>query len=215
MLGESELTAAVTSLLTEHHVQVDHEQLDADTLLIQAQSVLLEQPINLLQGEYRVRKSRTAQRRWWWLSACLLFAWVTVNTALPWYHNHALETQSQHLTENIKASYREAFPDARNIPQPREQMQRKLVDLRQARASGGFLTYMAVSGAALKTLKNHTITAISYRGGEFNMDLRLQNLQDLDAIKQTLTRYPDIQLKVQNVSAAAGTISARLNLSRQ
>ncbi len=158
--------------------------------------------INLLQGSYSRREEWGRLLRPWKASAALLLAGlvlVGVTTGLNYYH---LAQQQVQLRAEIEAVYRKAFPKARRIVNPRAQMEQKLKQAK--RQAGGvntdFLAMFAETADVVRTTKGIKVNGASYRNGRLDLDLRADNLQILDGLKQALISSGLMSAEIQSAS---------------
>jgi len=158
--------------------------------------------INLLQGVYSRREEWGRLLRPWAASAALLLAGVIlvgVTTGLNYFH---LSAQREQLSAEIEAVYRTAFPQAKRIVNPRVQMEQKLTQLRRQAGGGNsdFLAMFAETADVVRAAKGINVHGASYRNGRLDLDLRADNLQILDSLKQSLVRGGLMSAEIQSAS---------------
>ena len=181
---------------------VQTETFAGDPLQLYAQGLEVD-AINLLQGDY----SRTGE--WgrvlkpWRATAALLLAGVIVSHVVMAVDYFRLSKESEALQARIEQTYREAFPNARRIVNPRAQMQQQLDQLQKTGAgSNRFLVLVGKSGKVLRGTKGIEITSANFRAGRLDVDLTATDLQLLDKLKQDLVQAGGLAVEIQ--SAAAG-----------
>lgn len=143
--------------------------------------------IDLLQGAYS--RSREWGKLWqpWRASAALLLVGVVLVHLVQGVDYVRLKQQQADLTARIETIFKETFPDARRVVNPRAQMQQQLEQLQRQRGGGTqFMTLLARSGEVLRSASDVDITGANFRAGRLDLDLKLANLQKLDELKQTL-----------------------------
>jgi general secretion pathway protein L len=158
--------------------------------------------IDLLQGAYSRREEWGRLLRPWKATAAMLVAalvLVSVSTGLNYYH---LARQKEMLATDIQALYKQTFPQARRIVNPRVQMEQQLKQL-QRRSGGGadFLGMFAETANSVRTAKGITVKGASYRDGRLDIDLLADNLQLLDSLKQALVSGGSLDAEIQSATA--------------
>jgi len=161
--------------------------------------------INLLQGAYSRREEWGRLLRPWITSAALLLAGVIlvgVTTGLNYFH---LSGQREQLSAEIEAVYRQAFPRAKRIVNPRVQMEQKLAQLQRQGGGGNtdFLAMFAETGDVVRSTKGIDVRGASYRNGRLDLDLQADNLQILDGLKQSLVSSGLMSAEIQSASTGA------------
>lgn len=157
--------------------------------------------IDLLQGAYSRREEWGRLLRPWKATAALLIAVLVlagVSAGLNYYH---LTRQKTQLETEIQALYKQTFPRARRIVNPRAQMEQQLKQLQ--RSSGGstnFLGMFAETANVVRTAQGITVKGASYRDGRLDLDLLADNLQLLDALKQALVSGGSMNAEIQSAT---------------
>jgi len=158
--------------------------------------------IDLLQGAYSRRAEWGRLLRPWKTTAALLLAAVLlagVSTGLNYYR---LSQQTARLSADIEALYKKTFPNARRIVNPRAQMEQQLKQL-QRRAGGGdisFLGMFAETANVVRAAQGISVQGASYRDGRLDLDLQADNLQVLDAFKQSLVGSGRMNAEIQSAT---------------
>lgn len=97
------------------------------------------QAVNLLQGPFKLRDPLKDWLRGWQKPAVLLLALALLSMLLLVRENHQLAAQKTRLDAQVEKLYRQAFPEARRLVNPRVQMSRRLETLRAAQAGSPLL----------------------------------------------------------------------------
>jgi general secretion pathway protein L len=191
--------------LTELHalgIPVTVETHEQGVLAWLAQGVIENKPLNLLQGGYRPQDKVATYLRPWRLTAALLILWGGLSVAKQWAEYQQLSQQRQALNAQIEKIYRDTFPQASKIVNPRVQMAQKLKTLRaqQTRTTpeDDFLFILNKISTPLVRTPGFSLKRIDYRQGRFDIQLTVANLQALEYLKQRLTR---LGLRVEILSA--------------
>ncbi|MEO6697418.1 MAG: type II secretion system protein GspL, partial [Gammaproteobacteria bacterium] len=149
----------------------------------------------------------------WKPAAALLGLWLIVYAGMTVSEVVSLSRQSPKLQTQIEQAYLQAFPDARNVVNPKVQMQRRLDALRGNRGSGGgLLELLAQAGGPLKDTPNLELRTITFKQGQLNLDLRVQDLQVLDQLKQRLAAPSKLEVEIQSASSRDNKVESRLQL---
>jgi general secretion pathway protein L len=158
--------------------------------------------IDLLQGAYSRREEWGRLLRPWKASAAMLLAGLLIAAVSTGVHYHRLTRQQEQLAADIEALYKQTFPNARRIVNPRAQMEQQLKEL-QRRAGGGsadFLGMFAETASVVRSAQGVKVQGASYRDGRLDLDLQADNLQLLDSLKQALVSSGRMQAEIQSAT---------------
>jgi general secretion pathway protein L len=161
--------------------------------------------IDLLQGAYSRREEWGRLLRPWKATAALFLAVVLVAGVASGVNYYRLTQQQARLSDDIQALYKQTFPQARRIVNPRAQMEQQLKQLRR-RAGGGhtnFLAIFAETANVVRTAKGIAVQGASYRDGRLDLDLQADNLQLLDTLKQDLVKSGRMRAEIQSATTDA------------
>lgn len=176
---------------------------------------LAEDPeLNLLQGAFEAKAEYSAALKPWRAAAVLAACWLALAFGARALEVHQLSTQKAQLNAAIEKTYREAFPNAKRIVNPRVQMEQKLKALRGAEGAneGGFLTLLAGAAEAIGQSKDVSVEAVNFRGGRLDFDLTAAGPSDLDQLKQRIEKQTGVKAELQSVSASGKRVTGRLRL---
>ena len=169
--------------------------------------------IDLLQGAYS--RSREWVKLWrpWRITAALFLTGVVLTHAAKGVDYMGLKQQQAELKSRIETVYKDAFPDARRVVNPRVQMQQQLEQMQRQRGGGSqFMTLLARSGDVLRAADDVDITGASFRAGRLDLDLTVASLQLLDELKQTLGAR-GLAVEIQSATTEAGQrVKSRLRI---
>lgn len=175
-----------------------------------AQGLIDNNPLNLLQGNY---SSQSSSLRPWLLTAILLLLWGGLYAGQQWIEYQQLSQQRQALNTQIKKIYRDTFPEARKIVNPRVQMEQRLKALRAQLANSttdeNFL-YILNKISTPRT-PGFNLKRIDYRQGRFDIQLEVVNLQALENLKQQLSNL-GLTVKIQSAISRNKLIKSRLQI---
>lgn len=189
---------------------------DGEMLHLLAEGIDLRNSINLLQGEYSVQTSLiTSLKPWRWAAglAALLFL---IAYAHLFIEKQQLKTQQLALQQQAEQIYRQTFPQARKVINPRLQMEQQLKKLRGGDANdsrGDFLPLLATSGKVLTEAKNVQLESIRYRNGRLDMKIRTDSLSALDALKNNMIKA-GLQAELKDADAAGNKATGNLRVTQ-
>jgi general secretion pathway protein L len=166
-------------------------------------------PLDLLQGEFGRREQLGKLWRPWRNAAALFGLFVLIQGGVATYDYLRLSSEAAYLSQRIEEVYRQTFPDARNVVDPRRQMETRLAALKGG--SDGFVTLLAGAAPVVHAGGRTEISALRYKDGLLDLDLNLADLQTLDKLKQALVAK-GLGVDIQTASARAGKVEARLQI---
>lgn len=174
------------TILSEHGSRhqinkVENDQSSNDFYVLEqaAQRCLSKPPINLLQGEFRVKKSREVTP--WYLSlktSIVLFVvliLVCLLTKGARYASLASVVHTQH--REITQLYRNTFPGTSLPADPKAAMSERLAQLRIGAAGDPALQMLAKLGDVMQAYPSLTVRSIKYDDQVLTVVLPLVNLQ--------------------------------------
>lgn len=195
-------------------VDAQMRPLDEDALVTMAQHVDERASIDLLQGEYNRREQFGRLYRPWIASAAVLAVLLVAYTGMLVHDFVNLSREADRLQQAIEQTYREAFPDATRIVNPRVQMERGLAALRGGAGAdaGGFLDMVHASAPLLKQTDSAVLQRVSYRERRLDLALAIGSLQELDGLKQRLEGESGLEIEIQSATAVGDRVEARIQL---
>ncbi|MCK9529633.1 MAG: type II secretion system protein GspL [Gammaproteobacteria bacterium] len=167
-------------------------------------------PVELLQGEFSRREQLGRLWRPWRGAAVLLGILLLVQGGLATWDYLRLSREADELSQRIEAIYRQTFPEARNVVDPRRQMETRLAALKSG-SGDAFAGLLAKAAPVVHGGGGAEIAALRYKDGVLDMDLNLSDLQALDRLKQALTGQ-GLGVDIQTASARGGKVEARLQI---
>lgn len=201
-------------LLQSRGIDVEVASDDSPRLTRLSRSPLPARGFNLLTGPYSVRRryGREARRLipLASLTAALLLVW-----AVNWFIGiNQLQQDYSGLQVAIEETYRELFPDARNLVDPRFQMQQQLETLQQtapanAGTSPGFLHMLEQFAAASDGLDTRLLE-MRYDENGMSMELSIPDYQVFEDLQSRLGATMDIT--VENAELKDERVYSRIQL---
>ena len=169
--------------------------------------------INLLQGPYSYQQEYGKLIKPWKIPAILLVILIAVNLISNVIENHRLKNEMRELGDNMVALYKQVAPDARNVPDPRGQMEGKLRELGGAGGSSNFLKLLNYIGAELANAPGIKITSLNFSSDHLDAELSVPTLAHLDILKQKLDEKPDIATEIQSAQSEGEQVTGRLRIT--
>ena len=171
---------------------------------------------NLLTGRYASREDpRVVARRFapaGGLALALLAVW-----GVQWFlEGQRLRSEHQRLQTAIRETFREAFPEARNIVDPRFQMEQRLEQLRQAQgeASRGRDLLAALRRVAPALSGGGTaprMKSLSFDGQDLVLEVSVPDYGTLERLQQRLSRHGGVE--VEKAQLDEGRVASRSRLT--
>ncbi|HHH44662.1 MAG TPA: type II secretion system protein GspL [Gammaproteobacteria bacterium] len=183
-------------------VDLDLVEDPAQPLELLARGYVQGPVIDLLQGNYSRREEWGRMLRPWKASAALLLAGLVLAGVSTGVNYQRLSAQKAQLAADIEALYRQTFPNARRIVNPRAQMEQQLKKLQRKSGVGStdFLAMLAQTANVIRATKGITVRGASYRDGRLDLDLLADNLQVLDKLKQDLVSGGKLNAEIQSAT---------------
>lgn len=181
-----------------------------------AQGLTQVLPLNLRQGPYRpVSRYRNTWRPWR-LTAALLAACALVYGGQHWLAYQQQQRYRVALEQQIEAVYRETFPDAQRIVNPRIQMEQRWQALQiQARPptdAAHFLHSLSTISPLLQQTPDLVLLRLEYREAHFVLNVQLASLQALEQLQQRLLGA-GLQVKLLSASSRNNRVESRLQIT--
>ncbi|MFK5969381.1 MAG: type II secretion system protein GspL [Candidatus Marithrix sp.] len=173
--------------------------------------IIANKQLNLLQGAYRPQNNNLL--RHWWLTMALGLIWSGLYIVEQVMEYRDLSQQRQFLNQQITETYRNTFPEARRIVNPRVQMEQKLVALRgQQQVSEIFLSTLNKITPALKSIPNLFIKKITFRQQKIDLYLTINNFQALEKIQTQLNKL-DLAVKIKSAASQNRKVETHIQIS--
>jgi general secretion pathway protein L len=220
--GENKFTdsdeyRALAALCAEQGIDLSLDRHNEARSVMLAQGFDEQHAINLLQGDYSRKQQLERLLRPWRPALILAGVWLLFQVGVFTVEYSRLSSQSSELKSQIEAVYREAFPQSRNIVNPKVQMQRGLEELRSGGGGGeGLLPLLAQTGAVLNDTPGASMRTLRFsnkgKGSKLDLDVNMPDLQSLDKLKQRLTDDAGLKVEIVSASSRDGKVESRLSL---
>jgi len=175
-------------------------------------------PLNLLQGDYRpVSKSKHIWRRWR-LTAILLLSLFALQAIQQVIDYQQLKNKRAEFETQIEEIYRQTFPSARRIVNPRVQMEQQLKALRSQHGGaindGNFLLLFNQISIPLSQAKGLNIQRIDYKSGQFDIHLEVADWQAWEYLKRKLEAL-NLSVEKQSATSNNNVVQSHLRIQRK
>jgi general secretion pathway protein L len=167
--------------------------------------------INLLQGDYSRKAHLGRLWRPWRATAAMLGLWLLVQGGMVIGNYFSLSAREAQLFAAIEQVYRETFPEARNVVNPRVQMERQLAELQGGGTGGAFVTLLAASGPVLSEVNGLELRNLRYRQDELELELELKDLASLDRLREALQQQ-SLAVDVRGATTRENKVETRIAL---
>lgn len=182
---------------------------------------LAQQPLppasyNLLTGPYTPSRQAGQWARRLMPSAALVAILILI-TGLHWTLQGAtLRSESSDLRAAIEATYREAFPDARNIIDPRFQMEQQLQNLREqpaGRTEADFISRIEQLAAVIGSADQYELQMLNFDGNNITLEVSVPDYDALDQLQTQLAQTANVN--IENAELKSGRVYSRIRLRGQ
>ena len=182
--------------------------------LLTTQPIDFEASINLLQGDYSRREQIGRIWRPWRLAASLAGALFVLQLVTSFTQSSSLETQYLALKAESKKIYKDTFPDARRIVNPRRQMEDELKKIKGGggKSSVTFLSLLADTSSIFKATAGLNLKSIRFKNSTLDVELEVPNYQVLDQLKQKLTKEGVRSVEIQSAVTRNDIVQGRLQI---
>lgn len=194
-----------------NEIAVSTESCAAGAVAVFARGVAEGIELDLLQGDYSRREQIGRLWRPWRPAAAMAGILLLVQGGMAVAEYARLSGEAERLTRQVEATYRDAFPDARNVVDPKVQMERRLQALRGGGGAGGFGGLLATAGPVLANVEGAGVSALRYKDQGLQIELQLANLQELDRLKQLLSQA-GLRVQIDTASSENGHVESRLTV---
>lgn len=167
--------------------------------------------INLLQGSYSPNEQLSKLWRPWRATAALAATWLLLQGVGVIIDTVQLQRESNQLTAQMEQLYRELFPQAKQIIDPRAQMESTLRALRgSGQNAGGFIGLLAAVAPRLQANSDISIERLAFRDGGLELVLTVSDLSGIDQIKQQLANEARLSTQLQSATNRDGKVETHL-----
>ncbi len=171
-------------------------------------------PINLLQGDYSRRERSSRLWRPWKPALALAAGWLLLSFTTALVDSYRLQGELEALRADVKQIYMDTFPDSKNVPKPKEMMERQL----RALSGGGsddanFIALLDKAATQLSATRGLDLHQVNFKDGKLDIAFNIGDLQQLDQLKQQLIEKGGLTVDVRSAAAQGSQVEARLRIS--
>ena len=189
---------------------------DGELLQLLAEGIDLNNSINLLQGDYSVQTDLLKSLKPWRWAAGLALLLFAIGYAGKLIERNQLEARQALVRQQAEQIYRQTFPDARKVVNPRVQMEQRLKQLRGGgkKRQDRFLDLLATGGTVITADKEASLASIRYRNGRLDLKVTAPTLSKLDSLKNRLIEA-GLNTELTNADSAGGKAVGNLRITRK
>ncbi len=173
------------------------------------------QAINLLQGRYSLKTKTANLWRPWWLTFILLGLWGSMEIVKEVAEFQQLQEQRLQLNQQMQTLYRNTFPEAQRIVNPRVQMEQKLQQLRATlninQPNNHFLTLLTPISSILSRTTSLKLKQLDYHQGRLDLYIEITSFQKLEQLKKRLSQL-GLTTEVVSAISRKNQVEARIQL---
>ncbi|MFI4955294.1 MAG: type II secretion system protein GspL [Gammaproteobacteria bacterium] len=173
-----------------------------------AKHYLPESAINLLQGDFTVKQTTVSEKRWWHaakvLGVSIVVVWFAGLVAQSFY----LQYENNKLQQQIENVYREVFPNAQKVSNPRNIFERELNSAASGKTNNDFLSLLLRVGEVTSAFPQVQLTGVIYDGNQLVINLNVDNFSRLQQIDSQL-QQKGLKVEQENAVSTGGVVQAR------
>ncbi|MES9901046.1 MAG: type II secretion system protein GspL [Sedimenticola sp.] len=168
--------------------------------------------LSLLQGEFGQQVPLREFLHPWRPAALLLGFWLLVVSGLQVYDLFRFQNEVEVLSETIAGLFKEGLPESRRMVNPRAQLEREQVALKEkiVGGKGGFLDLLAGSSEGISEVEEVKLTALLYQENRLEVVLQTNELQLLDEVKNAVSENNELKVDIQSASSRKNEVRGRL-----
>lgn len=173
-------------------------------------------PLNLLQGDFKLKSKNATQWKRWRLPAALAAVWLVLNLSVTTFQYQSLSSKNTDMQAQIIRLYKEAFPESRRIVNPRVQMEQKLEELKSGTSgsSDSLLTILSYAAAALAKDKNINLQSIDYRSNRVDINLTSTSLNAIQELNNKLNQSGKLKSEITSSASDKNEVKGSLRIQR-
>ncbi len=210
-----EIQNEIINISFENEVEFFTFDVTGNTEMLFLEQYLNSTPgLNLLQGNYSRRQKMGQQFRPWVPVAGLLAAWLVLALVIDIVNYNKLSSTVSVLNKEQVKIFKQTFPEARKIVNPRSQMESLLKQLNKkaGKNSSSATTMLAITAKVLRKYKIVGIKTVRYRDSRLDLDVQLKNLQVLDQLKEKLTNNGKWEVEVLSATSRDNFVESRIQI---
>jgi len=203
----------LTSLCQGMDIEIVIDHNDQSYLMYIAEQFDNAHCLNLLQGDYSRREQLEKLFRPWRPAVAIGLVWMVLQAGLVFADYQKLSKKDQVLRAEIEQVYRTAFPESKNIVDPKVQMERGLAELReQTNQTTDMFVLLSKAGDVLSDTETLNIRTLRYKAEMLDLDFEISDLQALDELKLRLLNESGLTVDIQSASSRKGRVESRMQI---
>lgn len=214
--GQAAIDLIPLSILSTFNLPVIEQADNQGALAWLVRGITQKKELNLLQGDYQPPNHLARLWQPWRQTATLLLLGGAIYFWQQWLEYQQLNQYYQQLNQAISKIYRDTFPQARKIVNPRIQMEQQLKTLRQppgkVNPDQNFLILFNQLSQPFKQTQGVEITQLDYRNGVFTITITVTQWQVLEQLKQGLNNV-GLTAKIQTATHRNERIESQLRIN--
>ena len=193
-------------------VTLQRDDSEDELLGILAQGFDEAYAINVLQGQFSRKEQFEKLIRPWRAAAGIVAVWLVLQLGLMIADYRKLVQVDAQLRTEILETFKTAFPDAKNIIDPKLQMQRGLDELTKGGGGTDMILMLAKTGNIIRETDTLDMKGVRYKENTLDLDFEIADLQSLDQLKIRLINETGFAVEIVSASAKGGKVESRLQL---
>jgi general secretion pathway protein L len=170
----------------ERFVSLKVQLLGDGPLALFAQQLPTTAAINLLQGAYAPKSSRTLGLSAWRVAALLLLSLVALHVAGKAAELRALKGKERQVDASISDTFHSAMPGESGSNDARRRMEQRLLALRSGGGANGLLGALQALASARGAVAGTTVQSLNFHDGLLELTLNAPDAASLDHLSQQL-----------------------------
>lgn len=170
-------------------------------------------PINLLQGKYRVRTKKSKEKNRWKYVTILFIVLMAVIFGGKIIEYFVLKSHFNALKKNVSAIYKEVYPKATEVIDPKLRLTRTVNNLRKAMSGNILLDLLGPTAEVLNQHSEIQLISLSYQNKNLTVTLRAKELSSLEKFSNELTQK-GLSVQQNQLSSTDQTINAEFQIRK-
>jgi len=206
----------VPGLVPTPELQIVKTPMHSSLLEIFAKNTHETDSINLLQGLYAAKNQRSREWKKWIPVATILSILIFIQAIEGIVAYQSVQSELEQTNARISKLFKQSLPDAKRVNNIKIRMKRRLIALQGSGQSNqsGFLSLLAKSAKAIQVNTSTVINNMNFRNGKLDMELRIDNLQSLEKIKQMITQS-GLNVNVRSASVQGNSVTVRMSVQEK
>ncbi len=202
--------AVLSEEILAPHVLIEHDMEEVLSLFVK--SLEVKPILDLLQGAYNRHARWETLWAKWRVPVGLLLLFITLRGGLLVQEYIALNNESRAVSSRIESVYRDLFPDAKKIINPKAQLEHRLSLLRsEGDEGGGFLNLVDKITGILLDAPGFSMQSMRFKNNRLDLGFKVAGLQDLDTLKERMTGL-GLVVEIRTATSKGDQVEARMQV---